>query len=404
MDAYQSDFSHDDEIARPGYHKILLKTCGVTAELTSTIRVGLHRYTFPSGTAGGVLFDTGASLMDKISTSEVRRVSDTEVEGLAVMAPTSRRPKSFTVYFVAQFNRPIKGFGAWCEGRMVPGPVESVSGRAAGAYVVFSPDPEPLLMKVAISYTSIGGARLNLAAEVPHWDFDRVVAESRDQWNRWLNCIEVEGGTPEERTRFYTDLWHSLLGRRIVSDADGAYCDNTGDATRVCRVRTGPDGRPLFAHHNFDAFWGAHWSVNLLWSLAYPEVMDAFCNTMVDMYRNGGLIPRGPSGGNYTFVMIDDARVRLSGLVPRSACGIPGQDRGREALRLAGDELQEPVGRLGGLDVATQQGWIVAEGLLAGVHGQELHGQGLLRGHGRHLHALRPPRPTGPGETLRWTG
>ncbi len=72
------------------------------------------------------------------------------------------------------------------------------------------------------------------------------------------------------------------------------------------RVALGPDGKPRFPHHNFDALWGSHWSLNILWSFAYPEVMDAFCNTMVDMYHNGGLIPRGPSGGNYTYVMIGD--------------------------------------------------------------------------------------------------
>jgi len=311
MDAYQSEFSHDDEVARPGYHKVILKTYGVSAELTSTMRVGLHRYAFPTNAACGILFDTGATLMDKISTSEVLRKSATEVEGRVVTAPTGRRPKSFTVYFVAQFNRPMKEFGAWREGQLLPGPVESVSGKAAGAYVTFAPATGPVLMKVAISYTGLDGARRNLSAELPHWDFDRVVRESRDDWNRWLGRIEVEGGTPAERTRFYTDLWHALLGRRVVSDVDGAYCDNTGDSSRIFKVRTGPDGKPMFPHHNFDAFWGAHWSINLLWSLAYPEVIDAFCNTMADMYRNGGLIPRGPSGGNYTFVMIGDPAVSL---------------------------------------------------------------------------------------------
>lgn len=306
MDAYQSDFSHDDEVAHPGYHKVVLKKYGVTAELTSTCRVGFHRYAFPAGAEGGVLLDTGAVLMDRIASSGVRRVSATQLDGWAVMAPTSRRPKPFTVYFTARFNRPATQFGAWAAGKPVAGAVDSVTGTNAGAWVRFAPAAEPVLMKVAISYTSPEGAARNLEAELPHWDFDRVVAESRDDWNAWLGRIEVEGGGPTDRTRFYTDLWHSLLGRRIVSDADGAYADNTGPETKIRRVACGPDGKPQFPHHNFDALWGAHWSINLLWSLGWPEVMDAFGTTMVDMYRNGGLIPRGPSGGNYTFVMIGD--------------------------------------------------------------------------------------------------
>src|SRR5438445_9454167 len=80
----------------------------------------------------------------------------------------------------------------------------------------------------------------------------------------------------------------------------------TGSEPVVRQVRLNSSGKPLFPHHNFDALWGSQWSLNLLWPIAYPKVVDAFCNTMVDMYRNGGLIPRGPSGGNYTYVMIGD--------------------------------------------------------------------------------------------------
>jgi predicted alpha-1,2-mannosidase len=299
MDAYQSEFSHADEVARAGYHKVVLKTYGVKAELTSTTRVGFHRYTFPAGKEAHVLFDTGAALMAPITTSEVRRVSDRELAGSAVMEPTPRRPKPFTVYFVAQFNQPFAKFGGWREKALLSAG-DAVSGKNAGAFVSFAAPPKkPVLLKVAISYTSVENARRNLDAELPHWDFDRVVSESRDDWNRWLGRIEVSGGTEAQRVKFYTDLWHAILGRRIVSDADGSYCDMTGDAPVVRRAAK-------FPHYNFDALWGSHWSLNILWSFAYPDVMDGFCATMVDMYRNGGLIPRGPSGGNYTYVMIGD--------------------------------------------------------------------------------------------------
>jgi predicted alpha-1,2-mannosidase len=253
-----------------------------------------------------VLFDVGATLMAPISSSEVRRVSETELEGWSVMAPTSRRPRPFTVYFVAIFNQPVSDFGGWTN-HVLQTAVKEISGINAGAYVSFAVAPKkPVLLKVAISYTSIEEARSNLQTELPHWDFDRVVRESRDDWNQWLGCLEVSGGTEAQRIKFYTDLWHALLGRRIVSDADGSYCDMTSGKAIVRRVACGPSGQPLFPHHNFDALWGSQWSLNILWSFAYPEVMDGFCNTMVDMYRNGGLIPRGPAGGNYTYVMIGD--------------------------------------------------------------------------------------------------
>ena len=381
MDAYASDFCHQGEEARPGYHRVVLKTYGVTAELTSTTRVGFHRYAFPAGKTGGVYFDTGATLMDKVAASEVRRVGDTEIEGHAVMAPTSRRPKPFTVYFVAQFNRPMKSFGGWREGQPLSTPVESVSGKAAGAFVTFAPATEPLLMKVAISYTGMDGARRNLDAELQHWDFERVVCDSRDEWNRWLGRIEVEGGTPEERTRFYTDLWHALLGRRIVSDVDGAYADNTGATTQIRKVRAGPDGKPLFPHHNFDAFWGAHWSINLLWSLGYPEVMDAFCNTMVDMYGNGGLIPRGPSGGNYTFVMIGDPAASLFATAWHKGVRNYDIEKAYEGLRKnafpggirahAGYEHDRATAAGGGIRYYVERGYVPE-----GVEGKGMHKDG----------------------------
>ena len=229
MDAYASDFSHASEVVRAGYHEIVLDTYGITAELTSTTRVGFHRYTFPGDKPAHLIFDTGATLMDRIASSEVRRVSDVELAGQAVMAPTLRRPKPFTVYFVARFNQPFARFGGWARGKLAEGVVEKIGGKDAGAFVSFaSPLKGPVLLKVALSYTSIEAARRNLEAELPHWDFGRVVSESRQDWNRWLGRIEVEGGTAAQRTKFYTDLWHALLGRRIVSDADGSYCDNTG--------------------------------------------------------------------------------------------------------------------------------------------------------------------------------
>jgi predicted alpha-1,2-mannosidase len=179
---------------------------------------------------------------------------------------------------------------------------DSIAGKNIGAFLTFPDTLQQLQLKVALSYTSLAGARANMRAELDHWDFERVRRESREEWNDMLGRIEVSGGTEQRTVKFYTDLWHALLGRRIVSDVDGSYIDNTGPDP-VTRTSNN------FPHYNFDAWWGSHWSLNQLWSLAYPEIMDGFCNTMVDMYRNGGLIPRGPSGGNYTYVMIGDPAV-----------------------------------------------------------------------------------------------
>jgi len=308
MNVYQSDFSHEDEVVRPGYHKVVLKKYGITAELTSTVRSGFHRYTYPTTKDAYILFDLGALLGHGPTVkARVRKVGSSEIEGMTLMKGTNRRKKDTAVYFVAQFSQPMTAFGGWEDGKVKDG-VEQLEDKGAGGYVRFHTTARtPVLMKVGISYTSVEGARRNLKAECLHWDFDRVVRESKDDWNAHLSRITVEGGSDAQKTKFYTDLWRSLLGRRIASDADGAYCDMTGPESIVRKIPAGKDGKPAFAMHNFDSLWSSHWSLSILWPLLCPERVSDFYNTSVTMYKNGGLMPRGPSGGNYTYVMIGDA-------------------------------------------------------------------------------------------------
>lgn len=308
MDAYQSGFSHKDEVVGAGYHKVQLEKYGITAELTSTARVGFHRYTYPTTKDAYVLFDVGALLGHGPTVSaEVCKVDDNEIAGMSVMKSTSRRKKDTPVFFVAQFSQPVTAMGGWQHGEVLNS-VDAVRGKDIGGYVRFETDAEnPVLMKIGISYTSVEGARRNLQAELPHWDFDRVVRESKEDWNSRLSRIQVEGGSDAQRTKFYTDLWRSMLGRRVFSDVDGSYCDMTNEERVIRKVPAGKDGGPAFAMHNFDAWWGSHWSLDILWPLLCPERYSDICNTSVQMYKNGGLIPRGPSGGNYTFVMIGDS-------------------------------------------------------------------------------------------------
>lgn len=311
MDEYGSAFSHDTEIAKPGYHKVVLDDYEITAELTSTTRVGFHRYTFPENKTKSIIFDTGAKLAHGPTVfSKVWKVSDAEIAGVQVISKTGRRPKDTPVYFVAKLNKPFQAIKGWKDKKMLQTASDTIQGENIGAALFFdSEKSEEILMKVAISYVSTEQARKNLEAEINHWNFDNVVDESTETWNDYLGRIAISGGTEKQQIKFYTDLWRSLLGRRIISDVDGKYTDMTGEEPVTRSVRLDENGRPLFPHYNFDAWWGSQWSLNILWSMVYPEVMDGFCNTMVDMYNNGGLIPRGPSGGNYTFVMIGDPSV-----------------------------------------------------------------------------------------------
>ena len=310
-DVYKSSFSHENEIVKPGYHKVVLKDYGVTAELTSTIRTGFHRYTFPGGSSH-ILFDAGAFLgHGPKSYAEVWVVDSTTIAGVEIMERTVRRPKNTPVYFYAKLSRPFDDVCTWKDGEVLkPGHIWQnwrISGdTAVGMGFRFDTRAgEQILMKVAISYVSVEQAKINMDMELPAWNFDQTVAESDQQWNDMLSRIQIEGGTNDQQRKFYSDLWRSLLGRRIVSDANGKYMDMTGPYPQVRECTKDRHGN-YFPMYNFDAMWGAQWAIDILWGMAYPEIYDGFCNTMVNMYRNGGLIPRGPSGGNYTYVMIGD--------------------------------------------------------------------------------------------------
>jgi len=289
---YYSKFSHATESVKPGYHSVFLERYSVKAELTSTSRVGFHRYLFPEKSNPGIIIYLNGELGPCINKDgTLQKSGPRSLKGSFVNAPTRRRPKDFNVFFEINFDADIKN-------------VEK-DPKTGNYLVTFDlPVNRQLLMKAALSYTSEENAGLSLKSELPHWDFDRTVKESLGEWNEMLSRIGIEGGTPEQQRRFYTDLYHSLLGRRTISDANGAYPDNTGSKFQVKQIPLDKNGKPLFNQYNFDAFWGAQWTLNTLWILVYPEIAEEFVRSMMQYYHDGGLIPRGPAGGNYTYVMV----------------------------------------------------------------------------------------------------
>ena len=303
---YFSHFSHENETVAPGYHKLTLDRYDIDVELTSTTRVGFHRYKYKKETAQQVLIKLGGEMgPSTLGHGEAHLISPTAIAGYVTNEATHRRPRPTKVYFHAEFKRPIADITAWRNGKVEP-QVNGTSGLDAGLLVSFKDElntEAPLLMKVGISYVSAKNAKNNIDTELAHWDFDRVVTESKQQWNDLLSRIDIEGGSHQQQRRFYTDLWHSLQGRRIISDANGQYTDQTGIEAKTKQLPLDKQGKPKFNQHNSDSFWGAQWTISTLWPLAYPKVASDFTNSLMQYYKDGGMIPRGPSGGNYTFVM-----------------------------------------------------------------------------------------------------
>lgn len=159
-----------------------------------------------------------------------------------------------------------------------------------------------VLFKIGMSYTSLENAVGNLKVELDGWDFDAVRGETQAIWNEMLAAWPSKGAARQQRIKFYTDLWHVLLGRHKISDANGWYPDYTGgkyvdkrtsDPMRLRRVELDANGAPKFNMYGFDGIWLTQWNLNILWGLAWPEIMDDFTACLVQYADNGGLLPRG---------------------------------------------------------------------------------------------------------------
>jgi len=323
---WKSSFSHESEIMEPGYHRVYLDRYKTQVEYTSTDRVAFYRLKYDEAARARLLLQLGgfvgaASYVD----GKARLVSPTRIEGSHGM--TDRLwggPKLSHVFFVMEFDRPISRMDGWkgaeeklSDIREFSNPIpagrldqdkrkflfKNHPGEQAGvslAYDVAAGDE--VKVKIGISYTNIENARNNLNAECTHWDFDRVRSDARRQWNQWLGKINVKGGRAETRVKFYTDLWHVLLGRHKIDDHSGDYPSFMGEA----RIRTVPgdaSGRPRFHMYNSDALWLTMWNLNILWGLGWPEMLDEFSASMIQYASDGGHLPRGPSAGGYTGIM-----------------------------------------------------------------------------------------------------
>ncbi len=311
---WKSIFSHDDEIVQPGYQRVFLQKPKTWVELTATERVSLYRFTYTTDTAGRIIVNLGGHISNStMENAKVQKISNTELEGS--FSSTERYwggPKEVKIFFVIQTDKPCKSFNGW-KGHNFLQNIETLEGDSAGITLDYDIKAgEKIQMKIAISYTSIQNARNNLKAECTTWNFDSVRNATRKIWNEWLGKIEVKGGTAAQKTKFYTDLWHSLMGRHKINDVSGDYPDRTtgkreGNFTdAIFKIKTLPKdskGNLAYNMYNSDAFWLTQWNLNILWGLAWPEVEDDISASLIQYADNGFLLPRGPSGGGYSYIM-----------------------------------------------------------------------------------------------------
>jgi predicted alpha-1,2-mannosidase len=287
-------YSHQQERAFPGYYGVALPGLGITAELTATRRVGVHRYTFPEHHVPHILIHVTSALgKGNCKSGEVRILPDVrEIEGaVRTFGTFSRRYGGLNVYFVARFNRPIHHFATRTGETETLGQAVA-TGDDIGVNVSFRPDNASRVveLKLAISYVSIENARANLEREVGETGFDRVLTEAVAQWEEKLARIRIFGGSHRQQVIFRTALYHSLQMPTAVQDVTGEYLGFD------CRIHQASG----FNYYTDMSLWDTFRTVHPLFNLIARCEQRDMVVSLVKMAEQGGYLPRWPSGGGYT--------------------------------------------------------------------------------------------------------
>lgn len=298
---YHSRILKQTETASPGYYSVFLYDAGVRAELTATTRCGVHRYTFPECPESRILIDlqfpTEWDYGFRVRDARIERVGESELEGYAdcQSGPWSWW-NEYRLHFVIRFSRPIGRLGGWNEGR-IEEDLREIAGKGdLGVFAVFpTSDQEQITVCTGLSLVSIGQARRNMTAELEPlgYDFDRTAAAARACWNELLGRVTVEGGSEEDRVKFYTNLYRAYAGKQTWNDVDGSYVDAE---EHVRRLESGN-------MYGGDAFWNTYWNLNGLWSIVSPRIVDDWVTTQLEMFRWTGWTCKGPAGLEYSGIM-----------------------------------------------------------------------------------------------------
>jgi predicted alpha-1,2-mannosidase len=331
---YRSRFDKDSEHAEPGYYRVILQDYGITAELTATERVGFHRYTFGEGQRANLIIDIGHRQGESsdVTDAYAQIVNENEVEGYVETYPEYAKfcdpGKRVKMYFVARLSKSPIETGSFVDSVQTAGAVET-KGTGNGLYLVFETDRDEVLeVTTGLSYTSVENARLNMETEASGITFEQAWQQAKDVWNEELGRIMVEDTDSLNLVKFYTGLYHALLGRGISNDVNGQYPLVDGG---IGQIPLDENRQPLHRHFNTDGMWGGFWNLSQLWALAYPDYFSDYIQSNIDFYKHRGWLHDGEAAGVYT----NGVQTNFQGLLIASAynCGIRDfeVDKGYEA-------------------------------------------------------------------------
>ena len=307
-DGYRSRYDKSSETASAAYYAVNLTDYGIRAEATAAPRSGMLRFTYPATDTARIQIDLARRVGGTSTLQEVHITGPNSIEGRMVCTPegggwgNGGGQANYTVYFHAEFSKPFERYGVWsadipegrsrrlgdiesteykryaAEARVMPG-IKDFEGKHIGFYTEFpTAEGEQVLMKAGISFVDTDGARRNLEADMPDWDFDAVRERSRSLWDDALSRITIDTDNDEYRTVFYTALYHTMIDPRLMADCDGRYPGGDG---RIHQTGSW-DKRTIFSG------WDVFRSQMPLQTLINPKVVNDMLCSLISLADESG--------------------------------------------------------------------------------------------------------------------
>lgn len=287
---YASAFSHENESAEPGYYSVFLDRYQVKAELSASKRGAIHRYTFPASKESGFIIDLDYSLQRQTNSEmEIKVLSDTEICG---HKKTTYWAFDQYINFYAKFSKPftytlINDSVTMDNGKRLP---------ICKALLQFeTKKDEQVLVKVGVSAVDVKGAQNNVLSEIADWDFDKVRQHARNEWNRYLSKIDVTTTNQEDKTIFYSALYHTGISPNLFTDADGRYLGMD------LKVHQGDVKQPIYTTFSL---WDTFRALHPLMTIIDPDLNTQFIQSLLKKHQEGGIFPMWDLASNYTGTMI----------------------------------------------------------------------------------------------------
>jgi predicted alpha-1,2-mannosidase len=273
---YASQFSHENEIVRPGYYKVKLDDYNIDVELTASERVAFHKYTFPQGEDARIIIDLKEGINDKPVDTYIELTDKYTIKGYRSSEGWAKKQQ---VFFAIKSSVPITDFSIYEDAELLEG--KKRKGKSLKGLITFKKSPETIQLKVGISSVSANNALANIKSEIPDWDFAKVVEQADGKWNKELARIQIETSNDVDKRIFYTSMFHLMIHPSLFNDSNGEYRGADWKAYK----------NPGFDNHTIFSLWDTYRAAHPLFTIIDRQRTADFVNSMLAVFDQTGMLP-----------------------------------------------------------------------------------------------------------------